>query len=145
MADILIAQGSFGTASPLIIGAAVISSPTELRFAFTITANPGGFVFRSTADDPKGVGFLITGTGVKHFLGGEFRAGNYVFSVEPQGGAVSVSSFSIFIRDTSVPEPGEGPGREVPIDPPIVDPPLKVIEVSDESGQAPTGVSYRGE
>ena len=141
MADILVAQGSFVTASPLIIGVAVISSPTDLRFAFTVTANPGGFIFRATADDPKGVGFSITGTGVKHFLGGEFPAGNYTFSVEPEG-AVSVSSFSIFIRDTSEPGPGRGGGREVPIDPPIVDPPVKIIEASEEFGKTQTGVSY---
>ncbi len=108
-----------------------------LRFAFTVTANPNGFVARALladGSDPDGVSALISGTGVHVVLLGPIQAGSYVFQIESHGGTAAASSYSIFFSDPDEPAPGrEGPGI---IDPPVVEPPLKTVKA--DKGSAPS-------
>jgi len=67
MVDVLIQSGDFVTDSVLILAGREFSGVVELRFAFTVTANPNGFVARalpSDGSDPTGAAALIGGTGV---------------------------------------------------------------------------------
>src|SRR5436190_16406190 len=102
MAESVVQSGSFGTDSVLIVGAAEFGNTVELRWAFTVTANPNGFVARVVSvfdPDSGGAGFLISGTGVHNLILGQFPAGQYSFQIEPQGGIVAASSFTILERD----------------------------------------------
>lgn len=133
MADLLIESGNFATDAVLILAGRDFPGVADLRFAFTVTANPNGFVARALladGSDPAGVSALISGTGVRVVHLGPIQAGSYVFQIESQGGTAAASSYSIFFSDPE-PDPGEeGPGI---IDPPIVDPPLKTVKADEES------------
>src|SRR5262245_17504430 len=101
MADVLIQSGGFATDSVLILASRDFDSAADLRFAFTVTANPGGFVARAVLADgsePVGAAATITGTGVHVVLPGQVPAGLYVFQVESLGGTVAASSYALFFR-----------------------------------------------
>jgi hypothetical protein len=132
MADLLIQSGDFATDSVLILASSDFSGEMELRFAFTVTANPNGFVARallSDGSDPAGVSALIRGTGVHVVVPGQIQAGSYVFQIESRGGTVAASSYSISARDPNEPDPGDlGPPE-----PRTTKPPLKVVKADEES------------
>jgi hypothetical protein len=132
MAELLIESGDFATDSVLILASREFTGVVEVRFAFTVTENPNGFVARALGgSDPAGVGALIRGTGVHVVVPGQIPAGSYVFQIESQGGTVATSSYSIFVRDPGEPDPGRG-GLGI-TEPPITDPPLKVVKEDEEN------------
>ena len=108
MADHLIESGDFATDSVLILASREFTGLVDLRFAFTVTANPSGFVARALSFDgsePTGVGALVRGTGVHVVAPGQIEAGSYVFQIESQGGTVAASSYALFFRDPNEPPP----------------------------------------
>ena len=118
----------------MILASRDFAGVMELRFAFTVTANPAGFVVRALladGSDPAGVGALIRGTGVHVVVPGQIPAGSYVFQIESQGGTVAASSYAIFVSDPNGPAPG---GDDLgPPEPPITEPPLKVVKADEEN------------
>jgi hypothetical protein len=133
MADQLIESGDFATDSVLILASRDFTEVVELRFAFTVTANPNGFVARALSLDgnnPTGAGALIRGIGVHVVVPGQIAAGSYVFQIESQGGIVAASSYSLFFRDPNEPPPSEGDlgttGRST------TEPPVMVVKADEK-------------
>jgi hypothetical protein len=133
MADVLIESGDFGTDSALILASRDFTSETTIRWAFTVTDNPGGFAAQVLPSDGSvGVQGVISGTGVHVVAFGPLPAGSYVFQVQSLGGVAAASSYSIFAGDPNDPGPPPGPGGET--EPPftVIEPPLMVVKADQE-------------